>query len=36
MKDYKTLPFLRRAVNVIAPSDRVATAEEAVRVYACL
>lgn len=30
MKDYKTLPFLRRAVNVIAPPDRVTTAEEAV------
>lgn len=39
MKDYKTLPFLRRAVNVIAVPDRVATAEEAVRTcmyYACL
>ena len=32
MKDYKTLPFLRRAVNVIVPPDRVTSAAEAVRV----
>lgn len=38
MKDYKTLPFLRRAVNVIVAPDRVTSAAEAVRscVWVCM